>query len=154
MTAADPTPVLSAGVYHRPSRETCLVTAVHRRAGAVIGYDLWNDYTKVELTEVPCAEVDLWHMEFPGITYIWRDLRPGMAMMWIDGIQVLAGEPEPQRLDVVAIRRPGNDDGLWEMDAVQGRYAVDPTFMFEEVTPELADVVSSVVIEEQHRWVR
>lgn len=148
---AGPIPVPHAGVYHLPSREFCLVKAVRRRDGAVVGYDLWNDYAKVELSEVPPAELDLWRGEVPGITFVWRDLKPGMAMMWIDGIQVLAGEPRPQQLDVVAIRRPGADDGLWELDAVQGQYAVDPTFMFDEVTPELATLLNSLVMDESER---
>lgn len=150
MTAA-PIPVLYAGVYHLPSAEFCLVKAVHRLGDAVVGYDLWNDYARVELAAVPPSEVDLWRDEVPGITYIWRDLAPGMAMMWIDGTQVLAGEPQPDHLDVVAIRRPAADDGLWTIDAVQGRYAIDPTFMFDEVTPELADLLTAVVLEESER---
>jgi hypothetical protein len=38
-----------------------------------------------------------------------------------------------------------------ELDAVQGRYAIDPTFMFDEVTPELADLIGSLVMDESER---
>lgn len=144
-------PVLHAGVYHLPSAEFCLVRAVRRRGAVVLGYDLWNDYARVELVAVAPSEVDLWRDEVPGITYVWRDLSPGMAMLWIDGTQVLAGEPQPQHLDVVAIHRPAADDGLWTIDAVQGRYAIDPTMMFDEVTPELADLIAAVILDEGER---
>lgn len=79
--------------------------------------------------------------DLPGITYVHRDLRPGMTIEWCD---------KPDYLDVTAVgvRRA---DGMVTIDAVQGRFVIAGDCMFTEITPELADLVGLAVTAESAR---
>jgi hypothetical protein len=75
------------------------------------------------------------------VTTIWPDLTAGMTIEWAE---------EPWQLDVVAVGLP--DAERWcRIDAVQGRFRACADDMFTEITPELADIIGSVVIDENER---
>ncbi len=75
------------------------------------------------------------------ITYVYRDLRAGMTIEW--------SEP-PDYLDVTAVSEP-DADGMVTIDAVQGRFVIAGDCMFTEITPELADLIGAVVMDESER---
>lgn len=79
--------------------------------------------------------------DVPGITYVHRDLRPGMTIEWWE---------EPDYLDVAAVSEP-DTDGVVAIDAVQGRFVIAGDCMFTEITPALADLIRAVVIDESER---
>jgi hypothetical protein len=144
MTAARPmrTAPVGAGVYHRPSRDWLLVTAVHRdELGAVCGYTLADTGRGTLHPQVPVDQVDLDRTEVPGATVIWRDLQPGMTICW--------SEP-PWQLDVIAVSNPDPDGGC-VIDAVQGRFPTVAANLFTEVTGELADLAAAIVLDESER---
>jgi hypothetical protein len=75
------------------------------------------------------------------VTTIWPDLAAGMTIEWAE---------EPWYLDVTAVGPP--DAERWcHIDAVQGRFRACADDMFTEITPELADLIGSVVIDESER---
>lgn len=133
---------VGAGIYHRPSRDWLLVTAVHRDpgAGVVCGYALFDTYRRIEYPHVVLDQVDLARAEVPGITVIWRDLKPGMAICWED----------PDQLDVLAVSDPDRK-GWCVIDAVQGRFPAVAANLFTQITPALADLVAAIVIEESEQ---
>ena len=75
------------------------------------------------------------------VVYIHPDLRPGMTIEWCE---------EPWYLDVVEVSDP-DADGMVTVDAVQGRFVIAGDCMFTEITPALADLIGSVVIDENER---
>jgi hypothetical protein len=131
---------VGAGVYHRPSRDWLLVTAVHRdERGVVCGYTLNGRGST--LPEVPVDQVDLDRDEIAGVTVIWRDLRPGMTICW--------GEP-PWQLDVIAVSELDSGGGC-VIDAIQGRFPTVAANLFTQITGELADLAASIVLDESER---
>jgi hypothetical protein len=75
------------------------------------------------------------------VTYIHRDLRPGMTIEWC--------EP-PDYLDVTAVSEP-DFERMVTIDAVQGRFVIGGDCMFTEITPDLADLIGTVVTAENER---
>lgn len=75
------------------------------------------------------------------ITYIYRDLRPGMTIEWAEA---------PDYLDVTAVSAP-DPEGMVTIDAVQGRFVIAGDCMFTEITPALADLIGTIVADENER---
>lgn len=132
---------VGAGIYHRPSHDWLLVTAVHRDGGAVCGYALRDTYQRRTLAHVPVDHVDLLRTEVPGSTVIWRDLQPGMSICW---------DTEPWQLDVIAVSDP-DGEGWCLLDTVQGSFRTAAADLFTEVTPALADLMVTAVVDENER---
>jgi hypothetical protein len=94
----------------------------------------------------PTREFD--HLIWPvsDVTHIWPDLKPGMTIGWWEG-------PDgPDYLNVVAVHPPDPDDEDWVyIDAVEGRFRRLAGDIFEEITPELADLMGVIVVAESAR---
>lgn len=75
------------------------------------------------------------------VTYIHRELRPGMTIEWWE---------EPWYLDVTDVSDP-DPDGMVTIDAVQGNFVIAGDCMFTEITPELADLCGLILTAESDR---